>query len=199
MIKNRKNIAILVRHGESLANVRKIVSEDIDGFPLTELGVKQAVKTGKMLEPISSSVNLFVSSPIIRAVQTGLNVMKSMGLEMDVIRDDLLTETRFGKYNNISFSEFPKFHKKELGIEAFEDNGKRMMEAIKKYPGINIYFSHALPIKALICNIVGLEEEDSGGIQIENSSISVIDVVENKILSIGSHHISESLINFINS
>lgn len=199
MVNGKRNIAILIRHGESLANVKKIVSEDIDGFPLTELGVKQALKTGKLLEPISRSVDSFISSPIIRAVQTGLNVMESMGLEREVIRDDLLIETRFGKYNNINFSDFPKFHKKEYGIEAFEDNGSRMMETIKKYKGINLYFSHALPIKALICNILGLEEEDSGGIQIENSSISVVDVVENRILSIGSHHISENLINFINS
>ena len=33
-----KQIAILVRHGESESNIRGLISEDIEGFPLTDNG-----------------------------------------------------------------------------------------------------------------------------------------------------------------
>ncbi len=199
MAGKNKDIAILVRHGESLANFRKIVSEDIDGFPLTELGAKQSVRAGRTLIPIAGRVDSFISSPIIRAIQTGSGVMEGMGIRREIIQEPLLIETKFGKYNNSSMKDFPKFHKEEFGIEPFEENGRRILEAIERYRGINLYFSHALPIKALVCNMLHLEEEDAGGIHIENASITIIDVSEKRILSIGSHYLSSNLISFFDS
>ena len=116
MAGKNKDIAILVRHGESLANFRKIVSEDIDGFPLTELGAKQSVRAGRTLIPIAGRVDSFISSPIIRAIQTGSGVMKGMGIRREIIQEPLLIETKFGKYNCLKNSPpiffkrlYPKF------------------------------------------------------------------------------------------
>ncbi|MHB1440196.1 MAG: histidine phosphatase family protein [Cuniculiplasma sp.] len=192
-----KNLAILIRHGESLANAKNIVSEDLEGHPLTEKGIKQSLKTGGVISPISNKIEHVYSSPVQRTRETALNVMEAMNLEKTVEIDNLLTETAFGKYNNVKFEDFPKFHKKEFGIEPFEDNGKRMLHATRKHEGINLYFSHALPIKALICNLLELEEEDASGIKIENASITVIDPFEERVYSIGSLFISEKLIKLI--
>jgi broad specificity phosphatase PhoE len=188
-----KSLAILIRHGESLANAKNIISEDLKGHPLTEKGIQQCFRTGQTLKGAGKVINKVYSSPIQRAVETATEIMKGMEIKKEIEVDERLTETHFGKYNNSNFSDFPKFHKTEFGIESFERNGERMLQAINDQVGVNLFFSHALPIKALICNILNLEEEDASGISIDNASITVIDPEKRKIYSVGSVYISSKL------
>ncbi|MGP6206963.1 histidine phosphatase family protein [Cuniculiplasma sp. SKW3] len=179
------NIGIFIRHGESTANSSGIVSHDLNGYPLTEKGVKEAERAGMNLINMRDYVNRFVVSPLVRTRQTAEYVAKGMNFTGETIIDEDLRETFLGPYNNRPVSELPKFHRSEYGIEPFEENGERLKKCALKYRGLSIYVSHNLPIKALICNILDMDEEDAKGVDIRNASISIIDFENSKILAIG--------------
>ncbi|MCL4345583.1 MAG: phosphoglycerate mutase family protein [Candidatus Thermoplasmatota archaeon] len=178
-------IGIFIRHGESTANSGGIVSHDLEGYPLTAKGMNEARRAGENLSPISGTVDRFVVSPLVRTIQTADEVAKGMGYAGSTIIDERLRETFLGPYNNRPVSELPKFHRSEFGIEPFEENGMRLYECAQDYEGVSVFVSHNLPIKALICKILDLEEEDAKGVDIRNASISIIDFEKGKVLCIG--------------
>lgn len=186
-----KNIAILIRHGESEANAKNIVSHEKNLYPLTERGRDQAARTGRNLYPIREYISDMISSPILRAKETAEIVMQSMGISKGIIIDEDLRENDLGSFNNGPSYRLPKYHKEGGGIESFHSVGERMYNSIISRDGINIYFSHMLPIKALVSKILNLEEEEAHGIKIENCSVSTIDISEMTVLSIGAVDLSE--------
>ena len=66
---------LLIRHGQSTFNAHyEATGEDPGHFDarLTELGHRQAQEAGRRLE--NESVDLVITSPLSRAIQTGLNI-----------------------------------------------------------------------------------------------------------------------------
>ena len=59
---------IFLRHGQAENNTKKILAGRSPGVNLTEVGIKQAEQSGKMLE--SLNISTIYSSPIDRALQT---------------------------------------------------------------------------------------------------------------------------------
>lgn len=73
----------LVRHAQSTANVLKILSTQMPGPPLTELGVQQA---GALADHLAAEPVVAVySSVAVRAQQTAAPVAARHGLEVQVI------------------------------------------------------------------------------------------------------------------
>lgn len=194
-----QQIAILVRHGESEANAKGIISRDINKFPLTPLGREQARNSGKQLAEFKSLINGVYSSPLLRAQQTAQEFLTGMNLSKNIEILEGLTETYFGEHNNTPISEFPVYHKKQFGIEPFEDNGKRILKTIMNREGINLYFSHMLPIKATVCNLLDIMEEDARSIIIKNASLTVLEPENGKVHSIGALELSERLKGILHS
>ena len=64
---------------------------------------------------------------------------------------------------------------------------------------MNIFVSHMLPIKALVCMMLGIEEEDAGGVSIKNCSITILDTHKKTVLSIGSSTISSRVVGIVSS
>ena len=190
-------IAILIRHGESEGNKINVVSHDHKGFPLTENGRKQAKAVGEALSEIMPFVDQIVCSPLERALQTGEILAKAGGFRKHISINDEIHETYFGNLNNTSSKNVPKFHKPGGEIESFESQAQRMHDAIFSYAGINIFVSHMLPIKALVCTMLGVEEEDAGGLFMKNCSITIIDTAKNTVLSMGAQTISSKVANVI--
>ncbi|MGP6219861.1 histidine phosphatase family protein [Caldiplasma sukawensis] len=186
-----KNIAILIRHGESEANAKNIVSHEKNLYPLTERGREQAARTGRNLYPLREYVSEMISSPILRAIETAEIVRENMGVSKKIMVDENMKENDLGPFNNGPSYRLPKYHKEGGGIESFHRVAERMYNSISSRDGINIYFSHMLPIKALVSKILNLEEEEAHGIKIENCSVSTIDLSEMKVLSIGAVDFSE--------
>lgn len=72
-------ILYLVRHGQSEGNV---VDYDLpDGF-LTPIGLQQAEETARRLE--GEGIDLIITSPLRRAVQTGMALKRRTGVPMEV-------------------------------------------------------------------------------------------------------------------
>ncbi len=180
-------IAILVRHGESETNVRNLISSDYDGYPLTETGRRQAVTASEQFRGMN--LNSFLTSPVQRARETAKIISGSIG--MDPVIDERIKESGMGKYNNRNFTDIPKLRRSELGMETWESHQNRFLGALEDINGVALLVSHAFPIRATLSYYLGLNEEESYGINIRNASISVIDLEKAEVLCIGSRHLTE--------
>ncbi|MCL4341971.1 MAG: 2,3-diphosphoglycerate-dependent phosphoglycerate mutase [Candidatus Thermoplasmatota archaeon] len=175
-------LAILIRHGESEANVKNLISEDTEKFPLTLKGRDQA-------KFIADQIGVFkfdgiISSPVLRARQTAEIISERIGIPYVI--DSRIRESGLGDYNNRNISEVGKMSRTEMGMESWESHIERFRETFNAYDGTYIMVSHALPIRAAISSFLGFNEEESFGINIRNASMSVIDIEKKHILSIGS-------------
>jgi probable phosphoglycerate mutase len=174
--------AILVRHGESFSNTLNIVSEDIDKYPLTENGIKQAKFTGEQLKKIK--IDSIYSSPIRRARETA-EIISSI-LNMDFSTDIRLKEIGFGKYNGERIENVPDFTYESEEIEPWDKIEKRMLSILNDYNGTVLLVSHAFPIRVLVAHFLSLGENESYGILINYATITLIDNINKNVVAIGS-------------
>lgn len=173
--------AILMRHGESLANIQNIISEDIRKYPLTERGMEQVLFSAEQLRGIK--FDGIINSPLLRTVQTAKTVADVLGLQ--TFEDDRIKESGLGPYNGYKVENIPKLSRDDLGMESWDSQVKRMRSVISSYDGCFVLVSHALPIKALTASFLEMDERESFGIDIKLASMTAIDVENNKVLSIG--------------
>ena len=189
-----KQIAILIRHGESESNIRGLISEDIEGFPLTDNGRKQAARTAQEL--IKVKAQMILSSPVLRARETASIISHATDIEITI--DHNIRESGLGPYNNKHFKLIPGGKREDFGFESYDKIKERMMQSLTKHTGINIFVSHELPIKAAVSKILNLGEEESRGLKLGNASITVIDIKNEVILSLGSLELTPQVISIIN-
>ncbi len=190
-------IAILVRHGESISNTKGIISNDIEGYPLTKKGISQAEFAAKQLSAIS--IDRIRSSPVQRARETASAISKEVEKNLEI--DDGLRESYLGKFNNTEISAFPAVGRSRegLGVETWEEHQDRMLNVINSVSGIEVLVSHALPIRSAVSYYLDLGEVESYGVEIRNASISIIDVDRRKVLSMGSLYVTQRNIEYISA
>ncbi|MDF1498591.1 MAG: class I tRNA ligase family protein [Patescibacteria group bacterium] len=117
---------ILLRHGESESNVKNIKAGKLDGYPLTEKGIKQSKDVAEILK--KEKIDIIISSPILRTKQTA-DIIKNL-LKIDYIEDERIKEYDFGSWNGHSSDElFCKENKiyqeyKKLGYDEEKWNFK---------------------------------------------------------------------------
>ncbi|MEM0157041.1 MAG: 2,3-diphosphoglycerate-dependent phosphoglycerate mutase [Thermoplasmataceae archaeon] len=180
-------IAVLVRHGESEANVRKIISDDLNGYPLTERGMRQVEFTANQLRGLH--LDGILTSPVQRAMQTANIIGSALNLVPAI--EGNITESGMGPYNNTMMAGLPPGSRDELGMESWNSQVLRMRTVLDSIEDVHILVSHAMPIRAAIASYLDLDEVESFGIEIRNASMSVIDVQNEKIISIGSLLLSD--------
>jgi probable phosphoglycerate mutase len=180
---------MLIRHGESEANTRSIISEDIDRFPLTENGIRQAEFTGKQLSGIT--IDNIYTSPVKRAVHTAEIIGEIAGFKAKI--ENRIRESGFGSYNNRSIDFLRGSNREALGMEPWSSIVSRMIDFATETRGNVVAVSHSLPIRALIASVIGMNEVESFGIEVGYASFTVIDIKEMKVKSIGSRTITGSM------
>jgi broad specificity phosphatase PhoE len=74
---------LVLRHGQSEGNVAQVWTSSFDGYPLTELGRKQARAAGEDLA--DRGIASLYSSPLPRARQTAAEVGAVLGLSSEVL------------------------------------------------------------------------------------------------------------------
>ncbi len=94
---NRTNTYIVIRHGESDANARRIISDKNIDHSLTANGIRQARKTAELLK--DAQIDLFVSSTRQRAMVTAQMVNEHHGADM-ILTDDLI-ERYYGIFSGM--------------------------------------------------------------------------------------------------
>lgn len=178
---------ILMRHGESFANVNNIISEDMNQYPLTERGVEQILFSAEQLKGLK--FDGIVCSPLLRTKQTARTVGEVIGLK--VTENSKIRESGLGPYNGYRVDEVPKLNREDLGMETWSSQLDRLKSALADYEGQYLFVSHALPIRVLTASFLGLNERESYGIDIKLASMTTIDVENEKVLSIGTLLLTE--------
>ncbi len=159
-----KNNFIIIRHGESLSNIKKVVSSTAGDLndDLTEKGEKQAREAGNKVKKILNTevknnngekIDLIISSPFVRTRKTAENLAKSFSIKPEeIIFEEKLKEREFGVFDGKDLQNYwdhignswteESLLEKIPGGESTVDVKKRMMEALyeidEKYSGKNI-------------------------------------------------------------
>lgn len=86
-----------LRHGESETNRDDIITGQLD-VALTEKGRQQAKKAGERIRSSGIIIDVMVTSPLIRAYDTGTIIAAEIGYRKDeIITTELLKERYFGE------------------------------------------------------------------------------------------------------
>jgi probable phosphomutase (TIGR03848 family) len=175
----------LVRHAANDTIGRTIAGRD-PGVSLNIAGLRQAENLAGRLA--RESIQIVVSSPLDRAVETAVPLAKRLGLDIQI--SDALTELDYGdwtKQNLEQLDAVPKWqqwnsfrtgHRIPAG-EMMVEVQARMVTEIQRfrsqYPesGIAI-FSHGDPIRAVLAYYLGIPLDLFQRIEIDPASVSIL-------------------------
>lgn len=183
-----KTKIIIVRHGQSIANVEHFFAGHVNS-PLSDLGKQQAVLTSQYVFR-NYKVDCVYASDLIRAYETGKLIADLYGLE--VILDQRLREIFAGKWEGVPYELLMKQFSQSYQIwhtnigAAVCDGGesvKKLQERVlrsltdicESNPGKTVVIAtHATPIRVLQCHCQGKALDQMKDIQwVSNASVSV--------------------------
>ena len=177
---------IIVRHGQSEANVEGIYAAHTDA-PLSELGRKQAERVGEALK--DQKIDAIYSSNLQRAHDTAVPTARAKGLPV-VDREDL-REIFGGEWEGKRFADLIQEYPEEYGVwlrdvgrsrcvggESMEELSERLWQALQRiaeaHPEETVLItSHAAAIRTLCTRAKGLPVERMKEVPwVGNASIS---------------------------
>ncbi|MCK4591853.1 class I tRNA ligase family protein, partial [Candidatus Parcubacteria bacterium] len=193
---------ILLRHGESESNVKKVKAGQIDGYPLTQKGIKQVKNATETLK--KKKIDIIISSPVLRTKQTAEIISKKLGIKY--IKDERIREYDFGSWNghgsddafceeNKIYQEYRKLKYDEekynfkLGgdgesrREIEERVRKFIKEITKKYAGKNILVVGHGGINAMFHKVIkntSIKDTYKYEFTLDNAKQSIFYTDENK-------------------
>ena len=97
---------VLVRHGLSSFNEKKLIQGRTDDSYLTEKGYEQASKAGEAVSRIN--FDRIFSSPLKRASETAKTIEKSFKKKYDIIYDNNLLEVDLNSWSGLTINEIKK-------------------------------------------------------------------------------------------
>lgn len=112
---------VLLRHGQTEANVQGILDTDLPGTSLTPAGMQQAVEWGRATDPRSLAV--VATSEALRARQTGWLILRGMReVNPDLADEEFpelrivpgIVETQVGDWENATIKDNPGIMKQWL-------------------------------------------------------------------------------------
>lgn len=173
---------ILVRHGESEANVKNVLQGRNEG-KLTQKGIEQAKTVGKELKE-KYKIDMIFCSPLGRCVETLENILIEYPIEGPVFMCKLLEERDFGEYNEVdkdtidwkNFDEDNKINE-EMGLESLPELRKRanlFLEDLKLEENVStvLVVAHGELLKMIISIITGKAFEEK---KVNNAEILVFE------------------------
>ena len=180
---------ILLRHGESADNIKKVLSGRSDP-DLTRTGNKQAKKVSRFIKKKFAPIDIIFTSPLKRAYSTAQSISKH--LKAPLYEEELLIETNFGAWEKFGKSELSHkpgwddytkdpFHFNFPGGESAQDVKKRVLEFKEKISSDNgwnsaVIVSHYTPIAFFILSAIGDGNELRASFKIDNAALSVIEM-----------------------
>ena len=170
-----KTKIILIRHGESLGNAKKMLLGHTD-LDLTELGYRQAEATAKALE--GEKIDAVYSSDLLRAMNTAKPNAALRGLE--VIPDVELREIYLGDWEGRSVEDVMEQYGRDTylndwvanygtfvmpGGESTWECGERFLREVKRIAEANegktvLIVAHGAVIRSFFANILGHTPEN---------------------------------------
>tara|TARA_B100001115_G_C15842500_1_gene422904 strand:- start:2020 stop:3345 length:1326 start_codon:yes stop_codon:yes gene_type:complete len=191
---------VFVRHGLSSFNKKGIVQGRTDDSYLTEEGYSQAKLTGKVLDDIN--FDAIYSSPLTRASETAKTIEKSLNKNYDINFDENLLEVNLEKWSGLTIEEiknrYPddylnwkndpenltlknKDNKNYQPIKDLYVQAKRFTDDIflnfkNKEENSILIIAHNAILRCLILSLINKPKRGFRRIQLDNASISVINI-----------------------
>ena len=168
---------IIVRHGRTAANAKGLLQGRVDN-PLDSQGLEQAERIKGAL----GSVDIVISSPLQRAVQTA----EPLGLPCRV--DERWIELDYGEWDEKPVNEITKEQwtrwRSDSGFappggESLDGPDRRVGEAceelLSEAEDLNIaIFTHVSPIKSAVSWVLGAEKQISWSLNVGQAQITRI-------------------------
>ncbi|MEI8339070.1 MAG: class I tRNA ligase family protein [bacterium] len=170
----QRNEFLVVRHGQSESNVKKILSAKVDDpNPLTALGREQARETAMNLK--KEKIDMVFASPFVRTKETVEIIADMIGFSKDkIIFDKRLSEINVGVMDGKTDAEYQayfgsreeKFHKVPEGGESHTDVKNRMVSFLydinSKYSGKKILIvTHNTPGWLMFAGAAGMTPDQA--------------------------------------
>lgn len=163
------NRYLLMRHGESLANIKKLSATREGKYPLTLRGRMQVVRAAKKLR----GVDMIVSSEIQRARETAEIIAETLGIKK-IHFDTRLNEINIGsfakrspqEYNAYFSTTLEKFFRRPPEGESLRDVRARVINFLrdseKQYSRKTILVvGHEYPLWMLAAGAAGMSDEET--------------------------------------
>jgi len=192
-----------VRHGESVSNVAKIQTNDIDKYPLTAQGRAQVERLTQELALIRP--NALYSSQVLRAAETAGIISRRLNIPVQLNR--ALRERDWGSANGMSVSTFEEevdlcLAADRYGIESVSSITKRIAEFMEGLdPGVSVAVTHADVIRGALVHVLGINHDEfsSYGIVPEKATMTVVKVNQRKfgVVAIGSPRATDTILRTI--
>lgn len=184
---------IFVRHGESEANARDLISNSTDLYPLTKKGVDQVEFISKQISALR--ITAIYSSPLLRTRQTADILAEKFGIGVEI--DDDLRETDFGTMRETKLAgrvvDLPEEIRVKHGVESWNSHRQRLERSLSRMSDRSIVVTHGLVIRTVIGKVLGLDMEEFNGIYIRPSSMTTVDTDSYKLYSVGNFLVSERI------
>lgn len=173
---------ILVRHGQTDANVENVFS--CDDAQLTAKGIEQAKEAGKKLKKDGEKIDMIFCSPLDRCVKTLENILGEYPVDAPIFMSKLIMERDFGEYSGteadlVDESELNEDNKlnREMGVESLVNLLKRVnlfLEDLKLEDENStvLVVSHEWVIRTMIAKITGKKFDE---ITVDNASITIFE------------------------
>ncbi|NIS60759.1 MAG: histidine phosphatase family protein [Proteobacteria bacterium] len=178
----------LVRHGQTAWNREEVFRGRAD-IPLNEIGRKEALLTGQCLRGVR--VDLVLSSPLSRAVETAEAIARYQGKEVLILEG--LIDIDFGQWQGVSH-EVVRERYGELyrqwkdtphlvrfpGGESLEDLRERALRVIHEVITDHadetlVMVSHRVVNKTLLCGLLGLDNSHFWRISQDTGCINILE------------------------
>ena len=197
----KKSNLVLVRHGQSEWNKKNLFTGWKDP-ELTDLGIEEAIKAGKLLKTKEMKFDIMFTSDLFRAQETGRLILENMNqLDIPVIKNQSLNERNYGDLAGLNKDDArEKWGEEQVHIwrrsfdipppggESLKDTAERVLpyfhsEILPKVEeGLDVLVAaHGNSLRALVMELEGLSSDEIVKLEIATGDPLTYELTEGKI------------------
>jgi probable phosphoglycerate mutase len=156
---------------------------------LTDEGRAQARATADWLAPLADEIDVVISSPVRRTLETAEVIAARLGTTF--VTEDGLAEMEFGTWEGMTFAEVRESYPDDLdawlgsvdtgpgGGESLREVEKRVLATLDRlvcqHAGKTVLaVSHVTPIKVLVAHVIGAPLESVHRMELAPASVTVV-------------------------
>ena len=197
----KKSNLVLVRHGQSEWNKKNLFTGWKDP-ELTDLGIEEAIKAGKLLKTKEMKFDIMFTSDLFRAQETGRLILENMNqLDVTVIKNQSLNERNYGDLAGLNKDDArEKWGEEQVHIwrrsfdipppggESLKDTAERVLpyfhsEILPKVEeGLDVLVAaHGNSLRALVMELEGISSDEIVKLEIATGDPLTYELSEGKI------------------
>ena len=190
-----------VRHGQSEWNKKNLFTGWKDP-KLTELGIEEAIKAGKLLKTKEMKFDIMFTSDLFRAQETGRLILENMNqLDIPIIKNQSLNERNYGDLAGLNKDDArEKWGEEQVHIwrrsfdipppggESLKDTAERVLPYFhseilpKAEEGLDVLVAaHGNSLRALVMELEGISSDEIVKLEIATGDPLTYELTEGKI------------------